>query len=79
MDPAVKQLIANTITSAVTAAIKAIQAKHEEEILVLREIIEKSLLLRESLSAILPPDPDATPKANPGANSLPKITTERWN
>ena len=45
----------------------------------LREIIEKSLLLRESPSAIPPLYPDATSKAHLSANSLPKTTTERWN
>ncbi len=45
----------------------------------LREMIEKSLLLRDSPSATLPPDPDAPLKAHPGADPLPKSTIERWN
>ncbi len=45
----------------------------------LREMIKKSLLLRESPSATPPPDPDATPKTLPDGNPLPKTSTERWN
>ena len=45
----------------------------------LREMIEKSLLLRESPSATPPPDPDATPKTLPSSDPLPKAPTERWN
>ena len=40
-------------------------------------MIEKSLLLRDSLSATPPPDPDAIPKAPPGGDL--KASTERWN
>ena len=65
------------MTSAVATAVANIQAKYEGEMLSLREMIEKSLRLRESPSATAPPDPDATPKAHPGADSLPKTTTER--
>ena len=43
------------------------------------EMIEKSLLLRDSPSATPPPDRDATPKAPPGGDFLPKASTERWN
>ena len=46
--------------------------------LALREMIEKSLLLRESPSITSPPNPDASPKALPAADSLSKAT-ERWN
>ena len=45
----------------------------------LREIIEKSLLLRDSPSATPPPDPDATPKSPPGGDFLLTKSTERWN
>lgn len=45
----------------------------------LQEMIEKSLLLRDFLSATLPPNPNATPKAYLGANPLPKSTAKRWN
>lgn len=60
------------MTSAVVTAIANIQAKHNSEIFSLQEMIKKFLLLRES-----PPDPNATPKAYSGADSLPKTTTER--
>ena len=79
MDPSVKQLIASAVTSAVRVAVDAMQAEHKEEMFALREMIKKSLLLRESLSAILPPSPVATPKTHPGVNLLPKTTIERWN
>ena len=43
------------------------------------EMIEKSLLLRESPSATPPPNSDAILKALPSGDSLPKALTERWN
>lgn len=55
------------------------QAKHKSKMLSLGEMIEKSLLLRESASATLFPNPDATPKALLGSNSLPKASIERSN
>ena len=79
MDPTVEQSIASAVTSAVSAAVDAIQTKHKEEMLALREIIEKSLLLRNFSSSTLSPDPDATLKAHLATNSLPKALTERWN
>ncbi len=78
MDPAVKQSITNAVTSAVTAAIGTIQAKHEEEMLALREMIEKSLLLKDSASSTSPPDLNASSKLSPLAD-LPSKSTERWN
>ena len=78
MDPAVEQSIASAVTSAVTAAIDAIQAKHKEEILALREIIKKSLLLKDSAFSTPPPDLDASSKLFPPAD-LPSKSTERWN
>ena len=79
MDSSLQQSISNAVSSAVAAAVAAMQAKHENEMLSLREMIEKSLLLRESPSSTPPPDPDATPKALPAGDSLPKASTERWN
>lgn len=46
MDPIIEQSIANAVTFAVTAAVDAIQIKHEEKMLVLREMIKKSLFFR---------------------------------
>lgn len=79
MDPAIKQSITSAVTSAVIAAVDAIQAKHKEEMLALREMIKKSLLLRDSSSSTLPSNPDAAPKVHPATDSLPKPSTERWN
>ena len=72
MDSSLKQSITSAVISAVATAVADIQTKHESKMLSLREMIEKSLLLRKS-----PPEPDATPKAYPAANSHPK--NERWN
>lgn len=60
-------------------AIAAIQAKHENEMLSLREIIKKSLLLRESLSTTPPPNTDTTSKSIFGSDFLPKTSIERQN
>ncbi len=79
MDPSVEQSIASAVTSAVAIAVDGMQAKHEEEMFSLREMIEKSLLLKESPSTISPPSPVTTPKTHSSADSLPRTTTERWN
>ncbi len=79
MDSSLQQSITSAVSSAVATAVASIQAKHESEILSLREMIEKSLLLRESPSSTPPPDPDATPKSFPAGDSLQKASTERWN
>ncbi len=42
-------------------------------------MIGKSLLLKESPSNTLPPNPDAIPKVLSGGDSLLKASTERWN
>ncbi len=67
------------MSSAVATAVATIQGKHENKMLFLREMIEKSLLLRESSSKTPSPDPDATLKALFGDDSLSKALTERWN
>ena len=79
MNSSLQHSITNAILSAVATAVTAIQAKHEDEMLSLQEMIEKSLLLKESPSAAPPPDRDATSKALPDGDSLPKASTERWN
>lgn len=68
MDPAVEQSIANAVTSAVTVAVDTIQAKHEEEMLALREMIKKSLLFKDSASSTSPPDLNASSKLSPPAD-----------
>ncbi len=79
MDSSLQNFITGAVTSAVATAVATIQAKHEAEMLSLREMIEKSLFWRESPSAIPLPNPDVSPKVHPTANSLPKNITERWN
>ena len=79
MDSSLQQSITSVVASAVATAVSSIQAKHESKMLSLREMIEKSMLLRESSSATPPPDPDATSKTLPGGDLLPKTSTERWN
>ena len=74
MDFSIQQFIISTVTSAIATAIADIQAENESKMLSLREMIKKSLLFRESSL-----DSDATSKAHPGADSLPKTTIERWN
>ena len=79
MDSSLQQSITSAVSSAVATAVASIQAKHESEMLSLREMIEKSLLLRESPSSTPPPDPNATQKSLPAGDSLQKASTERWN
>ena len=79
MDSSFQQSITSAVASAVATAVASIQAKHKSDILSLREMIKKSLLLRQSLSAIPSSDPDAIPKAFSGGDPLPKASTERWN
>lgn len=77
MDSSLQQSIANAVLSIVAIAIVAIQTKHKNEMLTLQEMIEKSLVLRESPSATPLSDPDAVSKAFFGADSLPKVLAER--
>lgn len=79
MNPTVKQSITNAIRSVIAAGVDAIQTKQKEEMLALREIIEKSLLLRDFFFSTLPPNLNATLKAHLAINSLPKVSIERWN
>lgn len=79
MDFLVKESIISVVTSAITATVDTMQAKHKEKMFALREIIEKSLLLRKSPFPIPLPSLIATPKAYPGANSLSKTTRKKWN
>lgn len=79
IDSSLQQFITTAVVSAVVTAIASIQTNHESKMLSLREMIEKSLLLRNSPSTTLTPDPDTALKVYPGANPLPKSTTKRWN
>lgn len=76
MDPAIQHLISNAITFAVAAAMASAQTKHKEEMLALRKMIEKALLLKESGSSTPPPDLKAFSKLSPPAD-LPSKSTER--
>ena len=78
MDSSIQQSIASAVMSAVTTAVAAIQTKHESEMLSLRKMIEKSLLLRDSPSTTPPPDPDASAKLSTPPDNSTK-TVERWN
>ena len=60
MDSSLQQSIISVVTSAIATAVTAIQAKYDNEMLSLREIIEKSLLVRELPSMTPPLDYDAT-------------------
>ena len=64
--------------SAVAIVVAAIQTKHESEMLSLREMIEKSLILRDSLLTTPPPNPDAFAKVSTPLDNSTKMT-ERWN
>ena len=79
MDPTFEQSIASAVTSAVAAAVDKIKTKHKEEMLALREMIEKSLLFMDSSSSTPPSNRDAAPKADPATDFLSKAATERLN
>lgn len=79
MDFPFQQSITDAVSSAIATAVTAIQAKHENKILSSQEIIKRSLLLKKFSSVIPTPDPNATPKALSGSDSLTKTSTERWN
>lgn len=79
IDFALKQSLSSVLIFAVVASVTSIHAKHNNEMLYLQRMIEKSLLIKEFFSATPPPNPDATPKVLPGNNSPSKTTLERWN
>lgn len=76
MDSAFQQSITNIVISTVATAVAAIQTKYESEMLSLRGMIEKSLLLRDSLLTIPLPDLDASTKISIPLNN-PIKTEER--
>ena len=78
MDPAIQHSISNAVTFAVVAALASVQIKHKEEMLALREIIEKALLLKESGSSTPLSDPNASSQLSPPAD-LPSKSTESRN
>lgn len=71
-------LIANTITSAVTTAVDAIQIKYEEKMFTLQQMIKKFLLFRNSASSTSFLDPNASDKTLL-LMDLHLKTTNPWN
>lgn len=59
-------------------AVAVIQTKHESEMLFLREMIKKSLLLGDSPSMTPPPNLNASAKMSTSPDN-PTKTTKRWN
>lgn len=78
MNLVIEQSIASTVTSTVTVAADAIQAKHKEEMLALQEMIEKFLLFKDSIFFIPSLDPNAFSKAFPLID-LQSKATDRQN
>lgn len=62
IDPVIQHLISNAVTSAIAAVMTSVQTKHKEEMLAIRKMIEKSLLLREFGSSTPPPDLNTSSK-----------------
>lgn len=73
----VQQSIARAVTSSVAITIIVIQAKHDDNILFLYKLIEKSFLLKNFSFAILFFDPDAAFKVLFSANTLLKRLIKR--
>lgn len=67
------------MTSTIAITVVAIQAKHDDNMLFLRKLIEKSLLLKDFFSATLFFNLDATAKISFFANILSKTLTKKWN
>lgn len=80
MDPSLEQAIASAVTSAVFTAVSTLQARHNDEMLSLRKMIEKSLLLNTAPPSSTPPsDSKASAKALISAEMPTKASTKRWN
>lgn len=58
----------NAVIFTITAAVDGIHTKHKKEMFALQEIIEKSLLFKDSTSFTSPPNPNASNKALPSTN-----------
>lgn len=79
MDSSLQWSITSAVSSAIATAVVSIKAKYEKNILSFREMIEKSLLLKEFPSRTPPSNSDPTRKAFFGDDSLLKASKERWN
>lgn len=64
---------------AIAIAIMAVQAKYNNNILSLRKLIKKFLLLNNFFSATLFPNFDVSSKAFFFINTFPKILSKRYN
>lgn len=73
MDFFIQQSITSVVISAIAKAVAAIQAKHEDKILTFCEIIRKSLLLKNSPSAMPSLNPNASAKASTLSNAFLKV------
>lgn len=73
----IQQLITSTIISTIAIDVVATQAKHKDNMLSLRNLIEKSLLPRDFFSAITPPNLNTAAKTPPSTNILSKVLIKR--
>lgn len=78
MDSSIQQSIISVVTSTMTTAVAAIQANYKGKMLFLYEIIEKSLFLKDSPSAILSLNPNASTNVFIPSNTFPKAI-DKWN
>ena len=78
MDSSIQQSITSAVTFVVATAVAVIQTKYESEMLSLRKMIEKSLLLRDSPLTTPPPDPNTSAKVSTPPDN-PTKTAEKWN
>lgn len=77
MDPSLKQSIASAVTSTVTTVVATFQARHNDDILSLREMIKKSLHFSVfSLSSTPPTDPKASAKVSTPTEGVTKTSSK---
>lgn len=78
MNSFLHKYIRSVMVSAVAMAVVDIQTKYKSKMLSLREMIEKSLLLKESFSTTSASNPNVSSKLFLPADLLSKFT-KRWN
>lgn len=79
MDLFVQQSISSAVTSAISIAIAAIQAKYDENMLTLCKLIKRFLLLKDFPFITPSPNLDATTKALLSIDTLLKALTNKQN
>lgn len=79
MYPFIQPSITQAVTSTITIAVTAIQAKYDDNILSLCKLIERSLLLKNLFSATLFSNLDVTAKSSFSINILPKVSIKSLN